>query len=154
MRALGPKRFVMATPGGVLRNSKAVHGHSERAGLTGCKVLLVEDEMLIRVLVADCLADAGFAVIEAETGDQAVLLLANAEHLDLIVTDIQMPGRLDGNGVAAAARAKRPNVPIIYMTGNPGHLCDRLGGGDAVLRKPFAPSEVLATIQRLLPNCI
>ncbi len=115
------------------------------------KVLLVEDEGLIRLLLAEGLAEAGFSVLEASTGDEALRLLVDPDHVDLVVTDIQMPGRTDGNGVAAAARALHPDIPVVYMTGNPTSLRRGLGAHDALLRKPFGPSEMVDAVRRFLP---
>ena len=116
----------------------------------GCKVLLVEDEVLIRLLLAEGLAEAGFTVLEAATGDEALRLLLDPDNIDLVVTDIQMPGRTDGNGVAAAARARHPDIPVVYMTGNPTSLRLGLGARDTVLHKPFGTSEMVDAVRRFL----
>jgi CheY-like chemotaxis protein len=72
------------------------------------------------------------------------------DDVDLVVTDIQMPGSRDGNAVAEAAKKKDPDIPVVYMTANPNSLRNRLGSRDAFLKKPFAPSEVLVVVRRLL----
>lgn len=116
------------------------------------RVLLVEDEPLIRLLLAESLAEEGLRVTEAANGDGAAALIDGPDGFDLLLTDIQMPGDLDGRAVAQHARRRDPDIAVIYMTGRP----DVLGGGgalgpkDAILRKPFTPSEVLAAIRRLL----
>ncbi len=77
-------------------------------------ILLVEDEWLIRTMVAEELMDGGFAVREAEDGDQAsVLIVQDPTAYTLLVTDIHMPGSLDGIGVARLVRARHPDLPII-----------------------------------------
>jgi CheY-like chemotaxis protein len=81
------------------------------------RVLLVEDEYLIRLWLADCLREAGFDVTEAENGDRALALLDIAEGFDLLITDLHMPGRADGNAVAAGAKLRYPGLPVIYATG-------------------------------------
>ena len=116
-------------------------------------ILLVEDEFLIRLIVAEELADAGFEVREAEDGDQALALIAEAaDSFILLVTDIHMPGDRDGLEIARLLREQRPDIPVIYMTGRPGVLngLGRLGDTAALIAKPFAPSELLATARRLL----
>ena len=105
---------------------------------------------MVRILLVDSLEEAGFEVIEAPNGDEAVRLLVDPGSINLVVTDIQMPGSRDGNAVAEAAKAKHPGIPIVYMTGNPSSLRMRLGMRDALMRKPFAPSELLAAVERLL----
>lgn len=116
-------------------------------------ILLVEDEFLIRLIVAEELADNGFEVCEAEDGDQAAALITEApDGFELLVTDIHMPGELDGIALACLMRARHPDMPVIYMTGRPGVLnaVRPLGTKDALVAKPFTPSEILAVVQRLL----
>lgn len=117
-------------------------------------ILLVEDEALIRLLLADELAQAGFEICEAEDGDHAAALIYNPPSaFTLLVTDIHMPGRLDGMQVAHLMRERHPNVPVIYMTGRPDVLRGmrhRPVPGEAVVEKPFTPSEILSVVHRLL----
>ncbi len=117
------------------------------------RVLLAEDEAMIRMLIVDSLEEAGFEVMEASDGDEAVRLLGEPDSVSLVVTDIQMPGGRDGNAVAEAARARHPDIPVVYMTGNPSSLRVQLGNRDVLVRKPFAPSEVLAAVKSLLGSC-
>lgn len=116
-------------------------------------ILLVEDEWLIRAMLAEELMEAGFAVREAEDGDQASALIAqDPAAFSLLVTDIHMPGGLDGIGVARLLRERRPDLPIIYTTGRPDVLnaLQPLGAREVLLQKPFAPSNLLAAVRRLL----
>ncbi len=116
-------------------------------------ILLVEDELLIRLIVAEELTESGFEVYEAENGDQAAALIAEAPaRFGLLVTDIHMPGTLDGIEFARLMRSRYPGIPIIYMTGRPGVLNDLrpFGTKEALVAKPFAPSELVAVVQRLL----
>lgn len=117
------------------------------------RILLVEDEFLIRLIMAEELAEAGFEVREAESGDEASALIAEApDAFSLLVTDIHMPGSLDGIAVARLLRARRPGIPVIYISGRPGVLTPlgRLGDNEILVAKPFAPSELLAVVRRLL----
>ena len=116
-------------------------------------ILLVEDEWLIRTLLAEALTDEGFAVREAEDGDQASTLIAQDPTIfTLLVTDIHMPGSLDGTGVARLVRVQRPDLPIIYMTGRPDLLnsLQSFGPWETMLRKPFALPNLLAAARWLL----
>ena len=113
----------------------------------------MEDESLIRVVLAEELAYVGFEVCEAEDGTQAAALIETPPtDLSLLITDIHMPGGLDGIQVAHLMRARFPRVPIIYMTGRPDVLdrMGRLGATEALLAKPFTPSSLLAMAQRML----
>ena len=116
-------------------------------------ILLVEDEWLIRTMVAEELTDGGFAVREAEDGDQASALIERDPAVyTLLVTDIHMPGALDGIAVARLLRQRRPDIPVIYTTGRPDALnaLQPLGDREVLLRKPFALSDLLAAVRRLL----
>jgi DNA-binding response OmpR family regulator len=116
-------------------------------------ILIVEDEDLIRLILAEELEDAGFDVCQAEDGDAAAALIAKPPTpFSLLVTDIHMPGRLDGLEVGRLMRNRHPAVPIIYMTGRPDALAliGSLRAKDSFLLKPFTPSRFLAVARRLL----
>ena len=118
--------------------------------MTNRKILIVEDEFLIRLTLAEALAEDGFEVIEAGSGDEALTLLQQQDGITLLLTDIQLPGGLDGVALARTAREKVPDMPVIYMTGRP----DAFGAStrtpyDAFITKPYLPSEVCATARRM-----
>jgi CheY-like chemotaxis protein len=116
----------------------------------GKLILLVEDQFLIRLLMAESLADDGFCVVEADDGDQAISLIATLANCDLLITDIQMPGRSDGNAVARAAKAKFSGLPTVYMTGNPASISHRVEPQDVVMKKPFSPEELMLVVTRMV----
>jgi CheY-like chemotaxis protein len=113
-------------------------------------LLLVEDEPDLRLTMADSFSDAGFNVVEAEDSDLAVRILEHHPQIDLLVTDIDIPGRWDGNGVAISAKAWHIDLPVVYVSGSPGKLTNAVGPCDAFLLKPFRPSEMITVIRRLL----
>ncbi|HET7663265.1 MAG TPA: response regulator [Rhodanobacteraceae bacterium] len=102
-------------------------------------MLLVEDEPMLRELAADTLADAGYHVIEASDGTGAEDILQSAAPIDLLLSDIRLPGP-DGYELAATGCALRPELKVILMTGYaPTPLPTQLHGlVHDVLRKPFA----------------
>src|SRR5947209_11222071 len=112
------------------------------------RVLLVEDEQLIRLFLVEALNDAGYQVVEVATGDEASKELDGPNGFELVMTDVHMPGRLDGIAVARKARQRFPDIAIIYMTGRPDVLqrAGPVGPQEAVLVKPYAPSLVLETV--------
>lgn len=116
------------------------------------RVLLAEDQFLIRMGLAEEFAADGYEVVEAESGDEALNLFDTRGPFDILVTDIQMPGTIDGVSLAAQARCRAPKLPVVYVTGRPEALADMgaLGPRDALARKPFAPSEVATLVARLL----
>nr|WP_294526248.1 response regulator [uncultured Rhodopila sp.] len=113
-------------------------------------LLLVEDEYDLRLTMAECLSAAGFKVVEAEDGDHAVRILERHPQIDLLVTDIDIPGRYDGNDVAISAKAWHFDLPVVYASGSPERLTNTVGPSDAFLLKPFRQSEMIAVILRLL----
>ena len=82
------------------------------------RVLLVEDEVFIRIDTAEHLRARGFEVVEAGSADDAVEYVASGERIDVLVTDIRMPGSLDGLDLAARLRAEQPDLPIVVASGS------------------------------------
>jgi CheY-like chemotaxis protein len=116
-------------------------------------VLLVEDEWLIRTIMSEELVDAGFDVTSAETGDEALALLARPKpDFHVLVTDIHMPGKTDGICLARIVRERFPSVPIIYTTGRPDALdrADLPGGRISTLVKPYKPSRLVEAVRTAL----
>lgn len=114
------------------------------------RVLIVEDDPLVRQNVADYLTDAGFEVLEAETGDEALNLLVAHEPVDLIFTDVHMPGRANGNKVGLIAKQLRPGLPVIHTSARPRAPDAPPGAADLFIPKPYALADVLAAIRRLV----
>jgi DNA-binding response OmpR family regulator len=112
-------------------------------------VLVVEDEILLREMIAEELRDAGFDVLEAADGDVASRFLLADGRIDVLFTDIRLPGRLDGWAVAQLAREHRTALPVIYAS---GYTVDRSAVvPDAIfLDKPYQPSLIVATIRKLV----
>jgi len=116
-------------------------------------ILLVEDEALIRMLLTEELYADGFEVAEAVDGDHAARLIEHAtKPFSLLLTDVQMPGAVDGVALVRMMRDAHPDVPIILTTGRPDSLCPLgpLREREKVLLKPFLPSELLREIHGLL----
>jgi CheY-like chemotaxis protein len=93
----------------------------EEAGLSGRRstILLVEDEELLRLSLADYLRECGFEVVEACSGDEAVAKLRSTQDpIDLVFSDIQMPGALDGIGLAQWIKQARPGIPVVLASGD------------------------------------
>jgi len=108
------------------------------AALNGRVVLLVEDEPDIRAQASEALRDLGCQVIEANDGPGGLRILRSAVHIDLLVSDIGMPG-LNGRQLADTARETRPGLRVILITGYAGTALDlRLAPGMTVLHKPFS----------------
>lgn len=111
-------------------------------------VLVVEDEVLIRLHAADTLRDCGFSVIEAADGSEAVELLKTDASIDLVFTDITLPGHPDGVGLAKWIRAHKAELPIILTSG--GHNAARAAEvckGEPFFEKPYDLSELAQRIR-------
>jgi CheY-like chemotaxis protein len=84
---------------------------------TPAVVLIVEDEMLLRMRAVDMVEDAGFTAVEAVDADEAVAILESRSDIALLFTDIQMPGSMDGLGLAHAVHKRWPPIKIILVSG-------------------------------------
>jgi len=102
------------------------------------------------MLIADALRDDGHTVFEAANGDEAYSVLAAGISADLLITDIQMPGTLDGRGLARAARQLRPELAIVLSSAQPDAARSVPELADAVIGKPFSIAQLLAVARRLL----
>jgi CheY-like chemotaxis protein len=120
-------------------------------------ILLVEDEDIVRRLVAEILADAGYAVLEASDGNSALeVVRRHAGELDLLVTDVIMPG-ISGRDVAQAVSSLRPGLQVLYMSGyTDGAIAHHgvLEDGTAFLQKPFSAAELAEKVRGLLDSAI
>jgi CheY-like chemotaxis protein len=115
------------------------------------KVMIVEDEFLIRLTLAEALADDGFEVLEAADANEALALLGETPDISLLLTDIQLPGGRDGVALARAVRERSPDIPVLYMTGRPDSISrGATAPGDGFIAKPYLPSEVCVTARRLI----
>lgn len=100
------------------------------------RILVVEDEFLIRLLVADHLRESGFIVLEAFNGEEAIAILKSGALVDLVFTDVRMPGAIDGLGLLDFIKQAAPDLPVIVTS---GHLQPDLalaGGAVQFLPKP------------------
>jgi CheY-like chemotaxis protein len=115
------------------------------------RVLVVEDEALVRLLVVQILEEAGYAVREAAEARSALELLRSGEFIDLVVTDVGLPG-VNGKQLADQARGLRPDLKILFMTGyaDSALLDDVLPDGFGLIMKPFDLDELAAKADALL----
>ncbi len=114
------------------------------------RVLLVEDEYLISEWIAESLADQGFAVCTATNGMDALKCLASAA-VDILFTDINLAGGMDGTMLARRARALLPELPVVYASGRVNILDPQVRvPGSIFVPKPYVPS----LIGRVLANAV
>ena len=111
------------------------------------RILVVEDEVLIRCLISDDLREVGFVVIEAENADEASSYLASGAPVDLIFSDVHMPGSMDGLDLARRIRNERPFLPIILTSGRMNRPDI---GGTILLPKPYELHRAVALVRSAL----
>jgi CheY-like chemotaxis protein len=109
-------------------------------------ILVVEDEPLLRMTVVEELMDRGYAVLEAEDAEAAFGIIADTPVLDLLFTDIRLPGSHDGWHVAEAARRRFPDLPVLYTTGYAPDPQRQVPAGPT-LRKPYPLDHLLKALR-------
>jgi two-component system, response regulator PdtaR len=112
-------------------------------------VLVVEDEPLVRMFAADFLDEAGFKVFEAVNAEEAITLLQARPDIQAVVTDIELPGGMNGFELAQVVHQRWPGVAVIATSGRerpiPGDLPDSV----PFISKPYLPATIAALIRRL-----
>lgn len=113
-------------------------------------ILVVEDEALLLITIADELRDAGFTVYEATTADQAIKLLEAHADISILFTDIDMPGSMDGLKLSLAVRNRWPPVKIIVTSGKQEPDAGMMPSDSVFMAKPYLSAKLVANIQRLM----
>ena len=119
----------------------------------GETVLVVDDEPSVRLLIVDVLHELGYAAIEAADGAAGLRVLDSGARIDLLVTDVGLPGGMNGRQLADAARASRPDLHVLFITGFAENALlnnGQLEPGMAVLTKPFAIDALATRIRQLV----
>lgn len=114
------------------------------------RVLVVEDECVIRMVVADHLRDVGFTVVEAIDGDEAIAILESGAFIDLVYTDVSMPGTADGMDVLRFVRRTQPDLPVLMTSAHLAPSVAFSGGACGYLAKPTEPEVILVAIRAAL----
>ncbi len=121
--------------------------------VTRSSVLVVDDEPAARMFVTDVLSDAGYTVVEAHDSRSGLHALESEIRIDLMVTDVGLPGGMNGRQLADAARQRRPGLKVLFVTGyeeedaTRSHLLDE---GVPVMTKPFGMEALKATVQGII----
>lgn len=120
--------------------------------MTAPRILLVEDEFLIRLTMVEFLQEAGFEVVEAWDVACAIEVLASGKTFQALFTDVRMPGALDGIDLAHHVRRQHPLMPILVVSGYASNLTQRLSDfhpRTAFISKPYRYKEVTEALWRL-----
>jgi CheY-like chemotaxis protein len=109
-------------------------------------VLVVEDEALVNMFITSELRAAGHEVLTAFDADEAIRILEERNDIDLVFTDIQMPGSMDGLKLAAAVKLRWPPIRILVTTGKAVPTPEQMPAGSAVIPKPYKIQDVLKAV--------
>ena len=113
-------------------------------------VLVVEDEMLLRMRAVDMVEDAGFTSVEAVNADEAVAILESRSDIALLLTDIQMPGSMDGLKLAHAVHERWPPIRIILVSGQLRLASVDIPADSRFYGKPLEAKEMIAEMQSMI----
>jgi CheY-like chemotaxis protein len=143
--------LLLPRTGGAVRDT-GVRGDDTEPEDGHCEtVLVVEDDALVRTALAETLRDLRYRVVEAADADAALASLDAGARVDAVLTDLTMPGSMDGLGLAAAARARLPAVPVVLIS---GHLDASQGKplppGVEFVQKPHTGGAIAAALRRAL----
>lgn len=133
-----------AAPRPAVPAPKAGHGEA---------ILVVDDDVAVRTTVAMQLKALGYAVHEADGASAALQIIDGAERVDLLLTDVVMPGGMNGKELAVAARRQRPDLPILFTSGFPGTSQDggiAFDADDVLLSKPYRKQELARVVRKML----
>ena len=111
-------------------------------------ILLAEDDVLVRFTTAETLRDAGYVVLVAVDASEALSLIGTGHPLDLVLTDVRMPGDMDGIARTYAFKQLRPNLPVVLVS---SHLePNATHAGEAFLAKPYHPAELIKLVEQMV----
>ena len=130
----------------VLEQAVAEGGHGET-------VLIIDDEETVRMLVAEVLGEAGYRVIEAPDGPSGLDILRSDRRIDLLISDVGLPGGMNGRQVADAARETRPELKVLFITGYAENAAvgnGLLAPGMEVMTKPFAMADLAVKVHEMI----
>ncbi len=143
------------------RHFEAVHRTQDAGGManlhpaaSSAVVLVVEDEPDVRMVVVELLSDLGFTVLEAADGRSGLQILESGTRIDLLLTDVGLPGGMNGRQLADAARQRRPELHVLFVTGYAESVAASNGQmepGMQVMIKPFSLDALAARVQGIIP---
>jgi CheY-like chemotaxis protein len=120
---------------------------SPQNGVSALVVLVVEDEFLVRCDIAERLRESGFVVIETASGEEAIALCRSAIAIDIVFTDINLPGPATGWEVARCFHAERPNGSVLYTSGSPIDRAKCAHG--AFMPKPYRHQDIVGALRAI-----
>ncbi len=119
--------------------------------MTGARILLVEDEVSLRELLAEVLRDAGHDVVEARNADEAMRIIGDG-RIDILLTDVQMPGKMDGVDLITKVRHTHADIPVVIISAYMHRVMGRIKGmapAPLLVSKPYSLQAVVHQVQDL-----
>jgi CheY-like chemotaxis protein len=113
-------------------------------------VLIVEDEMMLRMFAVEMVEDAGYTPVEAVDADEAIALLESRSDIALMCTDVQMPGSMDGLGLAHTVHERWPSIKIIVVSGQLNPSSVDLPPRSRFFGKPLQAGQMIAQMQSMI----
>jgi CheY-like chemotaxis protein len=130
-------------------DGKTMLPHAE----AGAVVLLVEDERAVRMVVVEVLSDLGYTVLEADNSQSGLRIVETRARIDLLLTDVGLPGGMNGRQLADAAREQRPGLKVLFLTGYAENVAvgnGRMEQGMEVMTKPFDLDKLVAKVEGMI----
>lgn len=112
-------------------------------------ILVVEDEPLVRMFLTDCLDEAGFKVFEAANADEAISILQARPDVQAVLTDIEMPGSMNGLGLTRVIRGRWPGVGVVVTSGRAQPGFDDVSDAVAFVSKPYLPDTIINVLRKM-----
>ena len=119
----------------------------------GAVVLLVEDELALRMVIVEVLSDLGYTVLEAGNSQSGLQIVESSVRIDLLLTDVGLPGGMNGRQLADAARERRPGLKVLFLTGYAESVVAGNSGmeqGMEIMSKPFALDKLVAKVEGMV----
>jgi len=119
----------------------------------GAAVLLVEDELALRMVIVEVLSDLGYAVLEVGNSQSGLQIVESGARIDLLLTDVGLPGGMNGRQLADAARKRRPNLKVLFLTGYAESVAagnDGMEQGMEIMTKPFALDKLTTKVKGMI----
>ncbi|MFJ2485376.1 ATP-binding protein [Pseudomonas sp. NPDC087639] len=139
--------------GEALQNHDATHSTTTPLAKAGETILIVDDEPTVRMLLKDVLSELGYTLLEAADSVEGLEALRSSAHIDLLITDVGLPGGMNGRQMADAGREIRPKLKTLFITGYAENAVigsGQLGPGMQVLTKPFAVDTLVSRVGNLM----
>ncbi|RON69882.1 hybrid sensor histidine kinase/response regulator [Pseudomonas fluorescens] len=139
--------------GQALQNHDATHSTTTPQARAGETILIVDDEPTVRMLLKDVLSELGYTLLEAADSIEGLEALRSSAHIDLLITDVGLPGGMNGRQMADAGKQIRPRLKTLFITGYAENAVigsGQLGPGMQVLTKPFAVDTLITRVSNLM----